>query len=102
MTLKDWFADNVTQIVSIANTFEKVSYCKRNSAKMRIQIRLNSGSEISLESYKISKTKEFGLDVFLWREGALCPTFIYRAGPSIGQITTGIESAIMNDSPMGQ
>nr|DAG18828.1 MAG TPA: hypothetical protein [Caudoviricetes sp.] len=102
MTIKEWFADNVTQIVSIANTFEKVSYCKRNSAKMNIQIRLNSGSEISLESYKISKTKEFGIDVFLWKEGALCPTFIYRAGPSIGQVTIGIELAIMQDSPVGQ
>lgn len=102
MTIKDWFADNVTQIVSIANTFDKVSYCKRNSAKMRIQIRLNSGSEISLEAYKISKTKEFGIDVFLWGEGDLCPTFIYRAGPSIGQVTVGIELAIMKDSPVGR
>lgn len=102
MTMKEWFADNVIQIIQIANTFEKVIYCKRNSAKMYIQIRLNSGSEISLESYKISKNKEFGIDVFLWREGALCPTFIYRAGPSIGQVTTGIELAIMKDSPMGQ
>lgn len=102
MTMKEWFADNVIQIIQIANTFEKVIYCKRNSAKMNIQIRLNSGSEISLESYKIPKNKEFGLDVFLWREGDLCPTFIYRTGPSIGQVTTGIESAIIKDSPMGQ
>lgn len=102
MTIKEWFADNVIQIIQIANTFEKVIYCKRNSAKMNIKIRLNSGSEILLESYKISKTKEFGLDVFLWREGDLCPTFIYRTGPSIGQVTFGIESAIIKDSSMGQ
>lgn len=102
MTMKEWFADNVIQIIQIANTFEKVIYCKRNSAKMNIQIRLNSGSEISLESYKISKNKEFGFDVFLLREGDLCPTFIYRTGPSIGQVTVGIESAIIKDSPMGQ
>ena len=102
MTIKEWFADNATQIVSIANTFEKVSYCKRDLTKMHIQIRLNSGSKISLESYKIPKNKEFGIDVFLWREGALCPTFIYRAGPSIGQVTVGIELAIMKDSPVGR
>ena len=102
MTMKEWFADNVIQIIQIANTFEKVIYCKRNSAKMNIKIRLNSGSEISLESYKISKNKEFGLDVFLWREGDLCPTFIYRTGPSIGQVTVGIESAIIKDSSIGQ
>lgn len=102
MTIKEWFADNVEQIVQIAHTFDKVIYCKRNSAKMNIQIRLKSGSKILLESYKISKNKEFGFDVFLWREGDLYPTFIYRTGPSIGQVTTGIESAIINDSPMGQ
>lgn len=102
MTLKEWFADNVIQIVRIANTFDAVSYCTYNSAKMNIQIRLKSGSEILLEAFKISKTKEFGLDVFLYGEGDLCSIFIYRAGPSIGQITTGIESAIRNDSPMGQ
>lgn len=102
MTIKEWFADNAIQIVCIAQTFDTVSYCKPNLTKMNIQIRLKSGSKISLESYKISKTKEFGLDVFLWREGDLCPTFIYRAGPSIGQVTVGIELAIMKDSPVGQ
>lgn len=102
MNIKEWFADNVIQIKQIANTFDAVSYCTHNSAKMNIQIRLKSGSEISLEAFKISKTKEFGLDTFLWREGDLCPTFIYRAGPSIGQVTVGIESAIKTDSPMGQ
>ena len=102
MTIKEWFADNVEQIVQIAHTFDTVIYCKRNSAKMNIQIRLKSGSKISLESYKIPKNKEFGFDVFLLREGDLYPTFIYRTGPSIGQVTTGIELAIMKDSPMGQ
>lgn len=102
MTMKEWFADNVEQIVQIAHTFDEVIYCKRNSAKMNIQIRLKSGSKILLESYKIPKNKEFGFDVFLWREGDLYPTFIYRTGPSIGQVTFGIESAIMKDSPMGQ
>lgn len=102
MTIKEWFADNAIQIVCIAQSFDTVSYCKPNLTKMNIQIRLKSGSKISLESYKISKTKEFGLDVFLWREGDLSPTFIYRAGPSIGQVTVGIELAIMQDSPVGQ
>ena len=102
MTIKEWFADNVEQIIQIAGTFKKVKDISYNSAKMNIQIILKSGSKISLESYKISKNKEFGLDAFLWREGDLCPTFIYRAGPSIGQVTTGIELAIMKDSPMGQ
>lgn len=102
MTIKEWFADNAIQIVRIAQTFDTVSYCKPNLTKMNIQIRLDSGSEILLESYKISKTKEFGIDVFLWKEGALCPTFIYRAGPSIGQVTVGIELAVKEDSPVGQ
>lgn len=102
MTMKEWFADNIEQIVQIAHTFDAVIYCKRNSAKMNIQIRLKSGSKILLESYKISKTKEFGLDVFLWREGDLYPTFIYRTSTSIGQVTFGIESAIIKDSPMSQ
>ena len=102
MTMKEWFADNITQIIQIAGTFKEVKDISYNSAKMNIQIILKSGSKISLESYKISKNKEFGLDVFLWREGDLCPTFIYRTGPSIGQVTTGIELAIINDSPMGQ
>lgn len=102
MTIKEWFADNAIQIIRIAQTFDAVSYCKPNLTKMNIQIRLDSGSEISLESYKIPKNKEFGIDVFLWREGALYPTFIYRAGPSIGQVTVGIELAIMKDSPVGR
>lgn len=102
MTIKEWFADNAIQIIRIAQTFDVVSYCKPNLTKMNIQIRLDSGSRISLESYKIPKNKEFGIDVFLWREGALCPTFIYRAGPSIGQVTVGIELAIMKDSPVGR
>lgn len=102
MTIKEWFADNAIQIIRIAQTFDVVSYCKPNLTKMNIQIRLDSGSKISLESYKIPKNKEFGIDVFLWREGALCPTFIYRAGPSIGQVTVGIELAIMKDSPVGR
>ena len=102
MTIKEWFADNVEQIIQIAGTFKEVKDISYNSAKINIQIILKSGSKISLESYKISKNKEFGLDAFLWREGDLCPTFIYRAGPSIGQVTTGIELAIIKDSPMGQ
>lgn len=102
MTIKEWFADNVTQIVSIANTFEKVSYCKRDSAKMHIQIKLNSGSEILLASYKIPNKKEFGIDVFLYKKEEICPIFIRRAGLSIGQVTVGIELAIMQDSPVGQ
>lgn len=100
--MKEWFADNITQIIQIAGTFKEVKDISYNSAKMRIQIRLKSGSKISLESYKISKNKEFGLDVFLLGEGDLYPTFIYRAGPSIGQVTTGIELAIMKDSSMDQ
>lgn len=102
MTMKEWFADNIEQIVQIAGTFKDVKDISYNSAKINIQIILKSGSKISLESYKISKNKEFGLDVFLWREGDLYPTFIYRADTSIGQVTTGIELAIMKDSPMGQ
>ena len=102
MTIKEWFADNIAQIIQIAGTFKEVKDISYNSAKTNIQIILKSGSKISLESYKISKNKEFGLDAFLWREGDLCPTFIYRAGPSIGQVTTGIELAIINDSPIGQ
>lgn len=103
MNVKEWFADNVTQIIDIIKTFREVKLtCYTLKKKSNIQIRLKSGSEISLEAFKISKTKEFGLDTFLWREGDLCPTFIYRAGPSIGQVTVGIESAIKADSPMGQ
>lgn len=102
MTIKEWFADNVTQIVSIANTFEKVSYCKRDLTKMHIQIRLNPGSEILLASYKIPKNKEFGIDVFLYKKEEICPIFIRRAGLSIGQVTVGIELAIKEDSPVGQ
>lgn len=64
MTIKEWFADNIEQIVQIAGTFKEVKDISYNSAKMNIQIILKSGSKISLESYKISKNKEFGLDVF--------------------------------------
>lgn len=102
MTIKEWFADNAIQIIRIAQTFDVVSYCKPNLTKMNIQIRLDSGSRISLESYKIPKKKEFGIDVFLYKKEEICPIFIRRAGLSIGQVTVGIELAIMQDSPVGQ
>lgn len=102
MTIKDWFADNVTQIIDIIKTFREVKLTCYTLKKSNIQILLQSNSEIKLEMYRISKTKEFGLDVFLWRDGDLYPTFIYRAGPSIGQVTVGIELAIMKDSPVGR
>ena len=51
MTIKEWFADNVEQIIQIAGTFKEVKDISYNSAKTNIQIILKSGSKISLESY---------------------------------------------------
>lgn len=102
MTIKEWFADNIVQIIHIAGTFKEVKDISYNPTKMNVRIVLKSDNIVKLEAYKITATTKFGLDVFLQRVDEPYCTFIYRAGPSIGQVTTGIELAIKEDSPMGQ